>query len=62
MKESIYEVYKMEFTEKLLTETKEVLQRDYGVDVSLKETNEILLNLTKYVTLLHEISMGIESE
>jgi hypothetical protein len=52
----------MEFTEKLLTETKEVLQRDYGVDVSLKETNEILLNLTKYVTLLHEISMGIESE
>jgi len=45
----------MQFTEELLKRTQATLLKDYGMEVSLDETNEILDNLARYITVLHDI-------
>ena len=50
-----YEVNRMQFTEELLKRTQATLLKDYGMEVSLDETNEILDNLARYITVLHDI-------
>ncbi len=52
----------MKFTEDLLRETQKTIKKDYGVEVTLDEADEILDNLTKYFKELMEIDHRQKSD
>ena len=52
----------MRFSDDLLKRTQATFLKDYGVELTLDETNEALKNLTKYIKTLMEIDRKQKSK